>query len=513
VIAEIARPAIERRTLAWLAAPVGVALLAGLSLAVNWLAPLAIMLALAGAVAFLRWPWLGFALLLVSVPIQQLGALGPLTLTRAAIPVALAGWLIWLTLIRTPLTLSRYGIVFGVWLGWLVVTLVDARDQTAAASEIARWVIAFLAFIVALQFLVGAPRERFVVLIVCMALAGALEATIGTILSLLAFGPESFQVGDAFSRAFGTFGRPNTFAGYLEMTVFPVAWLTVDIARRSLPTLHTYVEARRHGMTASRHERRQLLVSVGLLLLLGGSSAIMLAGITASFSRGAWLGVAIGALLSGLLFIRRAWLLVLAAAPVVILVGILTLSAIAPASLTERFTSIADELRPFDAASIVLTDENFSVAERMAHWQAGWRMFEDHPLTGVGAGNFNAEYPNYFTRSTFRFSRGHAHNYYIHVLAETGIVGLVLYLSLALGFLFLAIAVAWNAPNGTARVLALGAVGSMAAVMTHNVFENLHVLNLGIQISTLWALALAAHYRWRTNEPDFEEQNMEYSRG
>ncbi len=40
--------------------------------------------------------------------------------------------------------------------------------------------------------------------------------------------------------------------------------------------------------------------------------------------------------------------------------------------------------------------------------------------------------------------------------------------------------------------LALGGCGIMLAVAGHNIFENLHVLNLGIQLSGVWSLMVIA---------------------
>ncbi|HMM42898.1 MAG TPA: O-antigen ligase family protein, partial [Thermomicrobiales bacterium] len=202
-----------------------------------------------------------------------------------------------------------------------------------------------------------------------------------------------------------------------------------------------------------------------------------------------------------LLALRGRIVVALALAPAAVLLVVIVLATVAPSTLTERLTSIADEARPFDAASVPITPDNFAVVERMAHWQAGWHMFEDHPLTGVGIGNFNERYPDYFVRTEFRYSQGHAHNYYIHTLAETGIVGLVVYLTLATSFLVLAAIVALRSTDLMARFVALGAAGTMTAVYAHNVFEDLHVLNLGIIISAAWALAVVAHRMWRSGEP------------
>jgi hypothetical protein len=40
----------------------------------------------------------------------------------------------------------------------------------------------------------------------------------------------------------------------------------------------------------------------------------------------------------------------------------------------------------------------------------------------------------------------------------------------------------------------------MLAVAAHNVFENLHVLNLGIQLSGVWGLLVVAE-KWAMSQP------------
>ena len=68
-------------------------------------------------------------------------------------------------------------------------------------------------------------------------------------------------------------------------------------------------------------------------------------------------------------------------------------------------------------------------------WKVGWRMVEAHPVRGVGAGNFrdvSGQYlltePGAITASDQIIDEPHfAHNVYLEVLAELGIVGLALF--------------------------------------------------------------------------------------
>jgi O-antigen ligase len=503
---------LNRQSFLWTAAGILALILAILAVFVAPVLLVALPLLVIAGLALLRWPWLGVAMLVASVPAQQAGAVGGLTLTRAALVAASVGLLLWWTVGRRPFIGTRLIWPFAALITWMFVTTFVARDLGAASADLFRWSVALFAFFAVLQVLINTSERVLTAIIVAVAIAGAIEAGVGAALGLLGFGPASFVIDDAFARAYGTFGRPNTFAGYLEMAIFPVFWFGLYRLRDLNNRLRAYIVARRAGFAASAIRRRELSLATAVTVVLLGSAAIMLAGIVISFSRGGWLGMSAGLAVTLLIAVRRYWRLVIPALPVAVLLGLAALAVMAPATLTERVASISEEARPFDAASITITPENFAVVERMAHWQAGWHMFEDHPVTGVGTGNFNARYPDYYVRETFRVSQGHAHNFYIHMLAENGLIGLAIYLTLILSFAFVALRVALASHDPLAGALALGALGTMTAVYVHNTFENLHVLNLGVQLSLTWALAIVAHDRWQVVQTATVPDGVEYSR-
>jgi O-antigen ligase len=70
-------------------------------------------------------------------------------------------------------------------------------------------------------------------------------------------------------------------------------------------------------------------------------------------------------------------------------------------------------------------------------WKVGWRMVDANPVIGVGAGNFASSSVHYLlvpgtiARSDFIVDNPKvAHNTYLEVLAELGVVGLVLFLAI-----------------------------------------------------------------------------------
>jgi O-antigen ligase len=72
-----------------------------------------------------------------------------------------------------------------------------------------------------------------------------------------------------------------------------------------------------------------------------------------------------------------------------------------------------------------------TAAARLEAWMAGVRMFMDHPLSGVGLGQFVYNANSYAIDITQRrINEICAHNSYIEIAAETGIGGLVLFVAL-----------------------------------------------------------------------------------
>jgi len=73
---------------------------------------------------------------------------------------------------------------------------------------------------------------------------------------------------------------------------------------------------------------------------------------------------------------------------------------------------------------------------RWYSWKVGWRMFLDHPVMGVGPGNFGIQFPNYvLPNDSYRFyaddpmrSWGRAaHSVYFTVIPELGLIGIFLF--------------------------------------------------------------------------------------
>lgn len=88
-----------------------------------------------------------------------------------------------------------------------------------------------------------------------------------------------------------------------------------------------------------------------------------------------------------------------------------------------------------------------TIGLRFKLWVAAWRMWQDFPLAGVGIGQFRFNLARYTTGLPVQHLRLVAHSTYFQLLSETGIVGLVLWVSMQIN----AIKGYWNASRDTTQ--------------------------------------------------------------
>lgn len=187
-----------------------------------------------------------------------------------------------------------------------------------------------------------------------------------------------------------------------------------------------------------------LTFPVGVLLFLGsrerlacwGTSltlALMATYLVYTRTRAGWLAVTVE-LLCFALYLRlhdvsrkhvvASWSGEKKRAALVALLLFLILIHLGPSGLTNGFGEIGARL-----ATLPPSHQNNSV--RLAIWQNSLLLAEDHPLGGVGSGNFRVWYPLYHVHDSLidRLETQFAHNDYLHFLAEHGMAGTALLLA------------------------------------------------------------------------------------
>jgi len=410
-------------------------------------------------------PSLGLSALSFAVPFGPSGATGsrlPVTPTDALVVLILgATFLFWCAGRRDTLTLTAAfwpGIIF-ILVATLSATFVG--DAATSLKEILRWVELLGILIVTATFCQDERIRRLTVGSLLVALT--CEAALGWAQFFLRRGPPSFRIGP-FLRAYGSFGQPNPFGGYLAMTL-PVAMAIVVWQRpwQKCP---------------------DLLTSLALVATAIGGGALLM-----SLSRGAWIGVAVGVVVVAWRQTRRGGSLILLG--LVAFAALFALDAlhVVPTTISHRLGQITEYFGVYDVSQITPTPQNWAIIERMAHWEAAWNMYLAHPILGVGPGHYPIAYPDFRVNTIWKDPLGHAHNVYLNVLAEEGFLGLASYIGQWLAWLAVILA-GWRRARSTLdQALMAGVLASFAAVAFHNVVDDLYVHGLNAQLGLLIGLA------------------------
>ena len=119
---------------------------------------------------------------------------------------------------------------------------------------------------------------------------------------------------------------------------------------------------------------------------------------------------------------------------------------------------------------IITSDDTISSDGRIRLWSVAWSMWQEHPVLGVGIGQYRAVADQY----VFGGVSNIAHNTYLSFLAETGLVGLVILVSLPLA-VFIRVIRSRRRGNVFAPLLALGLAAVAVQALTLNL-ENSRAL-------------------------------------
>ena len=443
------------------------------------------------ALAILRWPELALYALVFAVPYGSwfpisLGA-GNLTAVDLLVAAVVALWLVRMIVRERGISIRLHALAlpFALFLGAALLSMTVALSLQAAVKEFVKWAEMFAIYVYVANNLDQAKLTR---VLAAMFLAGLSQAAIGIYQFLFQAGPPGFILFDRFMRAFGTFEQPNPYAGYLALIVPVALGLIVAVSSKqfTISGNQSTVSSRQLSinskqLTASNDSRlRSLVTDYWILITVLIALAALLAAIVMSWSRGAWLGVGAGLIVAVVVQSRRALVLSIVAAFVLAFVILLSSIDVIPAAVTDRFSGVADYFGVFDVRGVKVDDANFAIVERMAHWQAAWGMLLDHPVLGVGIGNYAAVYPAY-ALPQWDDPLGHAHNYYLNVAAEAGLIGLSAYLILWAAAFWQG----WRAvrvTDGWLRGVAAGLLGMLLALSIHNGFDDLFVHGMHVQV-------------------------------
>jgi len=435
----------------------------------------------AGATALTR-PLVAFGILFVLASLSRATLETPLGTMRVEMPaiavvtvvLAAAGRLKTLRTLPRPALASAAA--FGIYLGVLAVSSALLAPGTAQSLHMVAWLaISMLGGLVALVLV----RSRAVEAIEPLAFGGALMGAIGIVAAVLflVVGPSStFGIQESASpipRVFGLAWESNLYASFLAMCAF----FALEAART----------------------RRWL----GLAML-----ALVLIGFPLGITRGAWIGLVVGALAYAVVRhgaaprsheVRR--LGVIAAA--LLVVGVVASNLLLPSALERQAGGIIpgpsqshdpnashDPVVPWEALD--------TVAFRLERVPIALDDLRRSPLIGFGAESFGQRHPDRYAGS----GPDHIAILAIVVPYEAGIIGAA---ALLIGFVVL-IASLWKTARRSMRDSDWPAVGAAAAfigalVSTLVAYQATNALHLAVNWLVIGA-AVALTTRQVHIEPD-----------
>ena len=462
-------------------------------------------------IALIR-PEYGLYLLILAVPfgsVREIAISGfTVGAAEALVGLVLAAWLAKMIAVREvriiypPLLLPLL-----IFLGAILLSLTGALSLRYSFKEILKWLEVLGVYLFVANVI---EREQARIVVMLMLLAGIGQALLGFYQFFGRVGPQAFVVLGRFARAYGTFEQPNPYGGYLGL-VLPLAY-GVLLGSRTLGTrkfgirkfVNSWVRHESTNPESTNLRITNLRVTNFLLAALG--LATMGAALLMSWSRGAWLGFAAAFMVMNLAHSRRAAALFALLCLLVASVLLLGSFQVLHQTIVQRFSGFLPYLRVFDVRGVKVTDANYAVVERMAHWQAAWGMFNDRPWLGVGIGNYEPVYPAY-SLPGWTEPLGHAHNYYLNIAAEAGLIGLTAYLVLW-GAAFWQ---AWKVireTQGYWRGVAVGILGVLTHLAVHNLFDNLYVHNMYLHVAMLLGLLFVAVKREDVKREDVKREDV-----
>lgn len=286
---------------------------------------------------------------------------------------------------RLPVLRSHRQLIVAIVLfgGWITLSIGWASAAGRAAIETGYWWQATLVFMVVATSL-AKPRD-----VVYVALAFVIGSVVAVTMGFLGVGNIPNPIAAPESGRLQAAGDPNYQAAAFLAAMFMAGGL-MSVLRRTV-------------------------ARVGLLIGL----AVITIGFFATQSRGGLFALAFALLAAFVLFRRQRR-------------QILGLTLIAAIGLAVWLPSDPDALHR-------LTNFGGGGSGRQDLWTVAWRVFDQHPVTGVGVGNFQVVEPRYVLQpgnithvTLISETPKIVHNVYLQLLAETGVIGLIAFLVVVL---------------------------------------------------------------------------------
>jgi teichuronic acid biosynthesis protein TuaE len=333
-------------------------------------------------------------------PAAALPQLRQLFAFRVLVVALIIGCLTWALLVRPRLRIAPLSLIvwLAAWLGWLLLTLLWAPDKTAGLRYLA--LSAVMTVVLAATAYWGTTRERLRALLAVLGLALALNLLVATAEGTLGLHlPSSLYAATRAQRfATGFFYNANDLAAYLALCV---PFLLV-------------------GFFLTRRASLKALAVLGLAL---GAYALLHTG-----SRTAIVAIAFETLLAMTVLFARGWV---RHRGTVVVLGMILLAGLAFLALNSSQSVLLNQFRLVGVTKEVESGSG-SGSSRLALLRVGWREALRYDLAGVGPGNVEGLVRQQPDRPG---DLANLHNWWMEVLVDGGLPGLVFYSLFFVGLL------------------------------------------------------------------------------
>ena len=349
-----------------------------------------------------------FCSAVISIPFDIVFHVGivRLTTTEILFSLAMLFWCVQCFMQRREIILTPSIIPMLVFVGACLLSGAYASQKIVVVRETVQFLWMFCLFI----FLINQSydKEMFGVIVSLLMIAGVVVSLFGVYQYFIVREPVDFLISQSRLRAFGFYDQPNTLGNFLAGIIpLGIGFHVISLSKCNDKNVSQYFS----------WGNSTILLTVLFIL----SFALVV-----TFSRGSWAGLFFGMVCFCLAM--RKYL------------------RFASLQMPLLFAMIAIVIAVVDISSQDDTiNRSFSNRQRILLAGTAIAMFRDHPITGVGSGNFQYCLPEYSTaeldtmlrqsydevRKTWYFDPGKkpdtelAHNVVLQVAAETGAVGII----------------------------------------------------------------------------------------
>jgi putative inorganic carbon (hco3(-)) transporter len=331
------------------------------------------------------------------------------TIAEFILSFAFIFWLFDVMRSRERIILAPFAMPFLFFLGACVVSLINAQDRMVTLREVVQFAWLFsIFFFVAHECKEGSTSLKIWWLLLSVAIVVSI---VGVYQYFFARDPVHFQVAGARLRAHGFYDQPNTLGSFLIgiiPLIFGSYFLSSNISGDA---------------TGSIGKMKRFFSNKKMILIF---FFVISAGLITTFSRGSWLGLVCGVvifayLLKGKKFWKR----------FAVLLGVIGVTAVLV------LVDVSEQPKVVERA--------FSNRQRTLLIISAMSMIRDHPIIGLGFGNFPTRLEEYaspellelmhqdFDETTKKWFVNQnkapdvelVHNMFLQVTVETGILGLI----------------------------------------------------------------------------------------